>query len=219
MDNFCLQALVRELGQLLPQKRIRKIRQLDDRQFLFSLHRPCPFDLVVVLEQRLPCLYLRPKESPAGPAAAGDWLLSMRSHLVGATIVAIEKELEDRVVVLVVQDGRWPHPPRTLRLRLELIPLRVNAFLEDAQGRVLRAFRPHQPAAGPVSEAGLERLDRKAFQDLMLVACRESDGNGPRTARAGRPRQGTRGLSPLFLREISRRCPRTWRGRGNASRS
>ena len=208
MDNFCLQAQVQELGDLLPQKRIRKVRQIDDRQFLFSLHRPCPFDLVVVLEQRLPCLYLRPKESPAGfPATAGDWLPSIRSHLAGGTIVAIEKELEDRAVTLAVEDGRWPHPPRIVHLRLELIPLRVNAFLQDDQGRVLRAFRPRQPAAGPVSGAGygLGSLDRQSLHDLVLEVCRESAGKSPRTAQARRSRKGVRGLSPLFLREIAHR--------------
>ena len=210
MDNFCLQVLVQELGELLPQKRIRKVRQLDDRQFLFSLHRPSPFDLVVVLEQRLPCLYLQPKESPAGsPAAGSDWLLSLRSHLAGGTIVAIEKELEDRAVTLAVEEGRWPHPPRTVHLRLELIPLRVNAFLQDDQGRILRAFRPRQPAAGPVSGAGygLGSLDRQPLHDLVLNACRESAEKSPRAAQAGRPRKGVRGLSPLFLREIAHRCP------------
>lgn len=209
MDNFCLQALVQELGELLPQKRIRKVRQLDDRRFLFSLHRPCPFDLVVVLEQRLPCLYLRPRESPAGsPAASSDWLLSIRSHLAGGTIVAVEKELGDRAVTLAVEQARWPDPPRTVRLRLELIPLRVNAFLRDGQDRVLRAFRPRQPAAVPVSGAGsgLESLDRQAFHDLVLEAWRESGEKSGRTARAVRSRKGIRGLSPLFLREIAHRC-------------
>ena len=210
MDNLCLQALVQELGDLLPQKRIRKVRQLDDRQFLFSLHRPSPFDLVVVLDQRLPCLYLRPKESPAGsPAAGSDWLLSIRSHLAGGTIVAIEKELEDRAVTLTVDEEKWPSSTRTLHLRLELIPLRVNAFLQDDQGWLLRAFRPHQPAAGPVSGAGsgLESLDRQALHDLVLDACREPAEKSPGTAQAGRPRKGIRGLSPLFLREIVHRCP------------
>lgn len=209
MDNFCLQALVQELGEVLPRKRIRKVRQFDDRQFVFSLHRPSPFDLVVVLEQRLPCLYLQPKEPSEGsPATAGDWILSTRSHLAGGTIVAIEKELEDRAVTLAVEEGRWPHPPRTVLLRLELIPLRVNAFLQDDQRRVLRAFRPHQPTAVPVSGAGsgLESLDRQLLHDLVLDACRESAEKSPRTAQAGRPRKGIRGLSPLFLREIVHRC-------------
>lgn len=209
MDNFCLQALVQELGELLPQKRIRKVRQLDDRAFLFSLHPPSPFDLVVVLDQRLPCLYLRLRESPAGsPAASSDWLLAIRSHLAGGTIVAIEKELEDRAVTLAVEEGRWPHPPGTVHLRLELIPLRVNAFLQDDQGRVLRAFRPHQPAAGPVSGAGsgLESLDRQELHDLILDACRDSGEKSPGTVQAMRPRKGIRGLSPLFLREIAHRC-------------
>ena len=210
MDNFCLQALVQELRELLPQKRIRKVRQLDDRRFLFSLHRPSPFDLVVVLDQQLPGLYLRPRETPAGsPAASGDWLLSMRTHLAGGTIVAVEKELEDRAVTLAVEEGRWPHPTRTVHLRLELIPLRVNAFLKDDQGRVLRAFRPHQPAAGPVSGAGsgLEGLDRQGLHDLVLNACRESGEKSPGTAQAVRRGKGIRGLSPLFLREIAHRCP------------
>ena len=209
MDNFCLQALVQELGELLPLKRIRKVRQLDDRRFLFSLHRPCPFDLVVVLEQRFPCLYLRPRESPTGsPAASSDWLLSIRSHLAGGTIVAVDKELGDRAVTLAVEQARWPDPPRTVRLRLELIPLRVNAFLRDDQGRVLRAFRPRQPAAVPVSGAGsgLESLDRQAFHDLVLEAWRESGEKSGRTTRAVRRRKGIRGLSPLFLREIAHRC-------------
>ncbi|MCY3756591.1 MAG: NFACT family protein [Acidobacteria bacterium] len=209
MDNFCLQALVQELRELLPQKRIRKVRQLDDRRFLFWLHRPSPFDLVVVLDQQLPCLYLGPRETPAGsPAASGDWLLSMRTHLAGGTIVAVEKELEDRAVTLAVEEGRWPHPTRTVHLRLELIPLRVNAFLKDDQGRVLRAFRPQQPAAGPVSGAGsgLESLDRQGLHDLVLDACRGSGRKSPRTARDGRPGKGIRGLSPLFLREIVHRC-------------
>ena len=210
MDNFCLQALVQELRDLLPQKRIRKVRQIDDRQFLFSLHRPSPFDLVVVLDQQLPCLYLRPKESPAGSAAASsDWLLSIRSHLTGGTIVAVEKELGDRAVTLAIEEVGWPSSARTLQMRLELIPLRVNAFLQDDRGRVLRAFRPHQPAAGPASGAGsdLESLDRQVLHDLVLHACRGSGRKSPGTARDGRPGKGIRGLSPLFLREIVHRCP------------
>ena len=194
---------------MLHRTRIRKVRQLDDRRFLFSLHRPCPFDLVVVLEQRLPCLYLQPKDSPAGsPPAASDWLLSIRSHLVGGSIVAIEKELGDRAVTLAIEEAKWPSSARTLHLRLELIPLRVNAFLRDDQGGILRAFRPNQPAAGPVSGAGsgLENLGRQAFHDLVLDACRESRERNPRTVRAVRPRTGIRGLSPLFLREIAHRC-------------
>ncbi len=209
MDNFCLQALVQELRDLLPQKRIRKVRQLDDRQFLFSLHRPFPFDLVVVLDQQLPCLYLRPKESPAGsPTGSSDWLLSIRSHLTGGTIVAVEKELGDRSVTLAIEEAKWPSSARTHLLRLELIPLRVNAFLQDDQGRVLRAFRPHQPAAGPASGAGsgLESLDRQVLHDLVLDACRGSGRKSPRTARDSRPGKGIRGLSPLFLREIAHRC-------------
>ena len=209
MDNFCLQALVQELRDLLPQKRIRKVRQLDDRQFLFSLHRPFPFDLVVILDKQLPCLYLRPKESPAGsPTGSSDWLLSIRSHLTGGTIVAVEKELGDRSVTLAIEEAKWPSSARTHLLRLELIPLRVNAFLQDDQGRVLRAFRPHQPAAGPASGAGsgLESLDRQVLHDLVLDACRGSGRKSPRTARDGRPGKGIRGLSPLFLREIAHRC-------------
>lgn len=207
MDNFCLHALVRELRELLPQTKIRKVRQLHDRQFLFLLHRPCLFDLVLVLDQRLPCLYLRPKKSSAeGPAATSDWLLSIRSHLVGGTVVAIEKELEDRVVTLTIEDGRWTHSPRTFHLRLELIPLRVNAFLEDAHGQVLRTFRPNQPAAGPVSGTGLEQLDRKVFQELVLHASRDSGQKVPRATQVVRPRQGIRGLSPLLLREITHQC-------------
>lgn len=208
MDNFCLQAQVQELRELLHRKRIRKVRQLDDRQFLFSLHRPSPFDLAVVLEQRLPCLYLQPKESPAGSlAAASDWLLSIRSHLAGGTIVAIEKELGDRAVTFAIEEGKWPSSGRTLHLRLELIPLRVNAFLRDDRGRILRAFRPHQPAAGLAAVSGLESLDRQVLHDLVLDACRESGRKGPRTGHAVRPRTGTRGLSPLFLREIAHRFP------------
>lgn len=209
MDNFCLQALVQELRDLLPQKRIRKVRQIDDRQFLFSLHRPSPFDLVVILDQQLPCLYLRPKESPAdSPTASSDWLLSLRSHLTGGAIVAVEKELGDRSVTLAIEEVKWPSSARTHLLRLELIPLRVNAFLQDDQGRVLRAFRPHQPAAGPASGAGsgLESLDRQVLHDLVLDACRGSGRKSPRTARDGRPGKGIRGLSPLFLREILHRC-------------
>ena len=209
MDNFCLQALVQELRDLLPQKRIRKVRQIDDRQFLFSLHRPSPFDLVVILDQQLPCLYMRHKESPAGsPTASSDWLLSIRSHLTGGTIVAVEKELGDRSVTLAIEEVKWPSSARTHHLRLELIPLRVNAFLQDDQGRIVRAFRPHQPAAGPASAAGsgLENLDRQVLHDLVLDACRESGGKSPRTARDVRPGKGIRGLSPLFLREIVHRC-------------
>ena len=210
MDNFCLQALVPELRGALLQQRIRKVRQLDDRRFLFSLHHPCPFDLVVVLEQRLPCLFLQPKKSPAANAAvSSDWLLSMRRHLVGRTVVAIEKELEDRVVTLSVEDGQWTRPASIFRLRLELIPLRVNAFLEDTQGQLLRTFRPNQPAAGPVSGTGasLGRLGRQAFQDQVLNACRESGPNGLLTADPDRLQLRIRGLSPRFLREITYRCP------------
>ena len=210
MDNFCLQAQVQELRELLHRKRIRKVRQLDDRKFLFSLHRPSPFDLAVVLEQRLPCLYLQPKESRAGsPAAASDWLLSIRSHLTGGTIVAVEKELGDRAVTFAIEEGKWPSSTRILHLRLELIPLRVNAFLRDDQGRILRVFRSHQPGAGPVSGAGsgMESLDRQVLRDLVLDACRGSGRKSPRTGRTVRARTGTRGLSPLFLREIAHRFP------------
>ncbi len=210
MDNFCLQALIQEIRGFLLQKRIRKVKQLPDQEFLFSLRHPCPYDLVVILEQRLPCLFLRSKRLQAvKPVVSSDWLLAVRRYLVGGDIVAIHKELEDRVLTLTIEDGRSPHPAKVFHLRLELIPRQVNGHLLDSQDQVLRSLRPKQPALGPISTTGasLGEITKEAFHDLMLGSGGELYGRHPLTAEGQRPRHGIRGLSPLFARELTHRSP------------
>ena len=210
MDNLCLQALVEELRDFLLHKRIRKVQQFDGQEFLFSLRHPCPYDLVVILEQQLPYLFLRPKRTRSvRPVVSSDWLLAVRRYLVGGEIIAIKKELDDRVLTIAIEDSRSPHPETIFHFRLELIPRRVNALLVDSQGQVLRSFRPRRPAIRPTSATGasLGRITKEEFFDLLLKSGAESPSRGHLTAEGHRLQQEIRGLGPLFAREITHRNP------------
>lgn len=171
LDSLLLYGLVRELSASLAFAQVRDIHQTDARVLDLELFRPSASPIHLVLSAQNPlCLYaakLSKKQSQY--IAAGNFCMTLRKHLEGSRLSAVEQVGLDRVVRLSFDRIEAGGEIVTKALYLELIPSAPNLILTEG-GAILdvlvRGKKQHRELGfGKTYELpdGADRLDFLQF--------------------------------------------------------
>lgn len=189
MDNFALEALIREITPTLLQTRIQKIKRIGETGFALGLRPRTNESLVVSLEQSYPTVFLS-DTTTSPPAEASDWLLTLRKYVLGGKILSLQKEFSERKVFFELEKYRHSVPEK-LFLALELIPAKTNAFLLNQNQEVLASFypgstysrRPGAPETHPQASWAIDRITEANFHQ-WIQASRSLDNGSVRPTQA-----------------------------------
>src|SRR5215510_12880482 len=99
MDNFALEALVREITPSLLEKRIQKIKMFGEAGFALELRSRVTEFLMISVERSCPTLFLADR-STSSQREASDWILLLRKYLRGGKILNVRKEFSERRVLI-----------------------------------------------------------------------------------------------------------------------
>jgi predicted ribosome quality control (RQC) complex YloA/Tae2 family protein len=184
MDNFALEALIREITPALLQKRIQKIKRRGETGFALGLRSRTNEFLIISLEQSSPTVFLA-DEAASPQREASDWLLTLRKYLIGGKILNLHKEFSERKVLIEVESYRHSPLPKKLFLVLELIPAKTNALLLHENQGVIASFYPGSTysrrgvgasEARPRSSQAIDRISEVDFHQWVQDS--DSLGNG-----------------------------------------
>jgi len=174
MDNFALEALVREISPSLLQKQIQKIKTLGRTGFVLGLRSRTNEFLMISLERPCPTLFLTDRFT-SSQREASDWLLTLRKYLMGGKILSVCKEFSERRVLVELENYRRMLSPVRLSLVLELTPAKANAWLLNENQEVMASFYPAH--AGKVlrtwktqihSSWAVDRISKEDFEQWAL---------------------------------------------------
>jgi predicted ribosome quality control (RQC) complex YloA/Tae2 family protein len=161
VDNFYLSALVRELQAEIQGRTVSRL-SLEDSTLLIDLGLTSGHWLLVSLDRAAPALYLSDQgtHAPIRKRPATFFLSLLRKHILGARLTKLWKDRLDRFIQL--EFGKLDAADTSVRtsLRLSFTGRSANAWLTDAQGKVLGAFY-EQPASNQtqVADHSLEALE------------------------------------------------------------
>src|SRR5262245_7556248 len=141
MDNFTLEALVREISPSLLHKQIQKIKPLGETGFALGLRSKTNEFLMIPLERPCPTLFVTDRLA-SSQREASDWLLTLRKYLMGGKILSLRKEFSERTVLVELENYRRMLSPVRLSLVLELTPAKANAWLLNENREVMASFYP-----------------------------------------------------------------------------
>jgi predicted ribosome quality control (RQC) complex YloA/Tae2 family protein len=227
MDNFALEALVREIIPSLLQKQIHKIRPLGETGFALGLRSRTNEFLMISLERPCPTFFLTDRFS-SSQREASDWLLTLRKYLMGGKILNVRKEFSERRVLVELENYRRMLSPVRLALVLELTPAKANAWLLNENQEVMASFYPAHPgkALGTLktqthSSWAVDRITKQDFELWALnsvilggrtlnrhaaIPAASGEGTNSMTAalrsRPAQPPASLSGMSRYFVQEI-----------------
>ena len=145
MDDQTIRAIVGELAPLLVGQRVGKIFQLSRASLAFDFRAGDNRYLFISVEPSSPRLYsiarrVRDLEKQSLPPS--PFLLTLRKHLGGATLLALGKDTDERIVRLSfkAQDELGDDYHRTLVA--QLTGRAANLLLLDERGYIIDALRP-----------------------------------------------------------------------------
>ena len=141
MDNFYLSALVRELS---PEVRGHTVARLSLEAFtlLLDLRLASGRQLLASLDRTTPALYLSNAVAPVSKKRPTStfFLSLLRKHVVGARVVEVWKEPQDRIIHIDFEKVDAGDNTIQLSLTLHLTGRSANAYLIDANGIVIGAL-------------------------------------------------------------------------------
>lgn len=133
-DAFVLESVVDEIRQFVGG-RLQGARQPNATEFALELYGPGEGLLLVSVHAehyRAHFVTRRPANSPQPP----QFVATVRSRLVGATLESVEQPDGDRILVLTFEGDSGIH-----RLVIELMGKHSNAMLLDDEGRIVVAMK------------------------------------------------------------------------------
>ncbi|MEW5975043.1 MAG: NFACT RNA binding domain-containing protein [Acidobacteriota bacterium] len=175
MDNLSLEALVREVRPTVVGQVLHRIRLSQEHVLLLDFQGRGRLQLAVSLDPVAPLLFLTEKKF-GSETGAQDWILLLRKYLERGRVVALDKELDDRVIVVKVESTSFGSPgPERYSLVLELIPNKTNAHLLGPEDESLGAWRLRPPVSQRLPGAGssgppgtsIASLTREPFLQLF----------------------------------------------------
>ena len=176
MDNFYLSALVLELAPEVQGRTVARVSQ-ESSTLVIDLRLSEDRLLLASLDRASPALYLSNEfasQLSAKRRAPTAFISLARKHLIGATLVQVQKEPDDRIVQLVFEtldagDNKIP-----LSLRLLLTGRSANAYLIDSSGSVLSSFYPDKDGSkseppSPLLETDFKTITRDLSDSMTEV--------------------------------------------------
>lgn len=176
IDSVLLYGLVKELQTTLRAAQVRQIHQTDQRVIDIELYRPSQAPVhLMASAQNPPCLYtMRQSKKDSQYIASQNFCMTLRKHLEGSRLSAIEQVQMDRIVKLsfdrIETEGRIV----TKCLYVELIPSAPNVILTE-DGRILdvlvRGKKQHRELAlgkDYTLPEGTDRLDFMQFSQAEM---------------------------------------------------
>lgn len=151
MDSLTLSLLVAELKQKIVPSRIRKIYEMDDRDFLISLWSGAEQWLSVVLTKDQKTVHLTHGKDSQSKTPSSFCML-LRKHLEGAPLIDITQPPLERLVIFHLASAS-ERGKEGKRLVIELFGREGNMLLLDESGRIMRSL-----VAPPSERVGPERL-------------------------------------------------------------
>lgn len=180
IDSLVVRALAHELDRRLDGVRLEKIHQPEPDTILLRLY-PAPGDcsLAICLDRTLGHVALTRRESKNPPVPPAFCSL-LRKYLGGARVRGVRQPGLERILELALT-AAWEGQPAAYTLVIELFGHVPNAYLLNADGRILGACRhyqqverlqggiyvlPPQPSKPSVLEADRESVERAASEAL-----------------------------------------------------
>lgn len=159
MDNFYLSALVRELQAEVQGRTVSRL-SLEASTILIDLGLTSGHWLLVSLDRAAPSLFLSDQgaHAPIQKRQATLFLSLLRKHILGARLTKLWKDPLDRIIQLEFEKLDAADTNVRTSLRLSLTGRSANAWLADAQGKLLGMFY-EQPASERSQAAGVHSLE------------------------------------------------------------
>ncbi|MEK6712540.1 MAG: NFACT RNA binding domain-containing protein [Nitrospinota bacterium] len=220
MDAFVLQAIARELDEALRGARVEKAAQAGPSTFVLSFSARGRRGRRLLLSGDLvhPRLHLTAENPPSLPEP-GDFLRSLRKHLVGCRVTRAAAGEWERVVQLSFERPSRGETPPAFALLAEVMGRWSNLILvEGRTGAILDALRLsgwEANPARPVERGAAYRLppaqkkpqpDQIGEAGFLALAAEAGIGRAGRGERARWLVRAFAGLSPLVASEIAGRA-------------
>ncbi|RMG54590.1 MAG: fibronectin-binding domain-containing protein [Acidobacteria bacterium] len=224
MDAFTLAFLIEEVRPSLYPSFLERIQQVGPRRLVLRFRRA---KLLISIDDHHPTLYLIRSSAKPPAESASPFVLLAQKHLAGGRLEEFSQLDDDRIVRFHFRVGREPGSVQHASLVIELIDRRANAFLLDAEQRIVERCvdrrgddrRPGQlyvpPRSGEkiapqeVSRAQLQQfIDEAGSVEKALV--RRVKGFGPMMAKEAAARAQQEDPYSAFQRlvaELSARQP------------
>jgi predicted ribosome quality control (RQC) complex YloA/Tae2 family protein len=171
MENLYLAAVVREMTDEILGRTVARV-SLAGSTLLFDLKLPADRALLVSIDPASPALYLADvdrEQLDSGRRAHDPFISTLRKHLGGANIVAVDKDPLDRIVRITFQSFDAGGDRQQNRLVLSLTGRSANAWLLDSAGAAVGSFREGEsdPPAIHGEEAGSVDAAVQVVDDSM----------------------------------------------------
>jgi len=179
MDNFCLNALFREIRPSLLLRSIQKIRFSSDPILVLSLRPPSPKYFVISLVPATPFFFLS-NQDVSLQSKPSEFLMMLRKKVQGGRVVEFSKETAERILILEVEKRSLSNQAERFRLVIRLIPHTFNLLLLNATDEVIAsAFSTadggkvgqvrYQPPA-PAGKYRMDSITKAQFASLFARA-------------------------------------------------
>ena len=171
MENQYLAAVVREMTDEILGRTVARV-SLAGSTLLFDLKLGGDRVLFVSTDRASPAVYLAEvdrEQFDSGRRAHDPFISTLRKHLVGANIVAVQKDPLDRIVRITFESFDAGGDRRQNRLVLSLTGRSSNAWLLDSAGAAVGSFREVEsdPPAIYVEEAGSDDVAAQVVDDSI----------------------------------------------------
>lgn len=205
MENFALISLADELDRATRDVVIRRIIQHQPRGLVLQTRTTRVPALKFLLDPRSPAVYVSARRPPV-EHPAGDFVLVLRKHLVGAQLVKVAKPLSERILEFTFRTTLPARGLEEVSLVAELFPNAPNALLLDRERNVIAAWSrssaegfdagPYAPPPGPKTDlqVAADGSDTSWFDAEAF----ESDREGWLVSHVA-------GIGPVLASELCRR--------------
>jgi predicted ribosome quality control (RQC) complex YloA/Tae2 family protein len=145
LDNQTIKAIVEEIAPTLVDRAMGKVFQLSRAQLAIDFRTHDPSYLFLSVEPADPRLYLirrtvRELEKQSLPPS--PFLLVLRKHLSGATLISLTKDEGDRIVRFTFAARDVMDNSQARVLVAQLTGRAANLFLLDERGHIIDTLRP-----------------------------------------------------------------------------
>ncbi len=203
MDAFTLAFLIEEMRPSLSHSSLERIQQVGPRQLVLRFRRA---KLLISIDDRHPTLYLIRRSTKPPAASPSPFVLRAQKHLVGGRLEELSQVDVDRVISLHFLVGRTSGSDQHASLVIELIDRRANAFLLDAEQRIVERYvdresdqrRPGQLYTPPQPA---EKIDPRELSRAQLQRLIDEAGSVEKALV-----RGVKGFSPMMAREVAARA-------------
>jgi predicted ribosome quality control (RQC) complex YloA/Tae2 family protein len=177
MDSFFLSAIVPETGSRLVGRAVARLF-LSGNSIWLDFRLPDGLLLHASLNPSSPALYLSRKSALGGKqdqSAIQAFGQLLRKHLSGAKLVALSKEIFERIVNMSFEQYDSSGSRIELLLKLRLTGRSSNAFLFDNQGNLLGSLAPRPDRSS--EKIKTQSSERAWLDDIMAGISAKASAN------------------------------------------